>query len=197
MARPRALIVHAHPSSTSFSHRLAATTVAALDTSCDTTLLDLYRADFDPVMTADELRAYQAGEAPTDPVVRSHIELVLASHTLAFVYPTWWSGLPAILKGWLEKTMGPGVAFEYDERRRVRPALSQVRRIIGVTTYGSPRWKMAVVGDGGRRTIHRGIRLSAPQRVDRVWLGMHALDTSTAEQREAFISDVESRLTSL
>lgn len=197
MARPRALVVHAHPSHTSFSHRLAATTVEALDNNCDTTLLDLYRSDFDPVMTADELRAYQAGDQPTDPVVRSHIELVRASHTLAFVYPTWWSGLPAMLKGWLEKTMGPGVAFEYDERRRVRPALSQVRRIIGVTTYGSPRWKMALVGDGGRRTIHRGIRLSAPQRVDRVWLGLHSLDASTADQREAFISDVESRLTSL
>lgn len=197
MARRRALIVHAHPSTQSFNHHLALTATAALETRFDTTLLDLHRSDFDPVMSRDELLRYQAGEPPTDPTVASHIDLVRASDTLAFVYPTWWSGLPAILKGWLEKTLGPGLAFEYATDGKIRPSLDQVKRIIGVTTYGSPRWKMALVGDGGRRTIHRGIRLSAPQRVERVWLGMHSLDASTPKQREAFVAQVASQLANL
>ena len=102
-----------------------------------------------------------------------------------------------MLKGWLEKTLVPGVAFEFDSRGRVRPALHNVRRIIGVTTYGSPRWKMKVVGDGGRRTLHRALRLNIPHRVDRIWLGMYALDASTAEQRTAFLACVDAELRSL
>lgn len=197
MARGHALIIHAHPSTKSFNHHLASITAASLESSFDTTVLDLHRSGFDPVMSLEELRRYQAGEPPIDPIVASHIDLVRASDTLAFVYPTWWSGLPAILKGWLEKTLGPGVAFEYDIDGKIRPALDQVKRIIGVTTYGSPRWKMALVGDGGRRTIHRGIRLTAPQRVERIWLGMHSLDASSPEQREAFASQVATRLAGL
>ena len=43
---------------------------------------------------------------------------------LVFVYPTWWSGLPAILKGWLERVMVPGVGFVFDEQTgKVRPGL--------------------------------------------------------------------------
>ena len=197
MARPRALIVHAHPSTASFSHHLALTAMAALEGRFDTTLLDLHRSNYDPVMSRDELLRYQAGEPALDPIVASHIDLVRGSDTLVFVYPTWWSGLPAILKGWLEKTLGPGVAFEYDSDGKIRPALDHIERIIGVTTYGSPRWKMTLVGDGGRRTIHRGIRLSAPQRVERVWLGMHSLDASTPKQREAFLARVAYELAHL
>jgi putative NADPH-quinone reductase len=93
--------------------------------------------------------------------------------------------------------MVPGVAFEFDDRGRVRPALHSVRRVIGVTTYGSPRWKTTLVGDGSRRTLLRALRLNIPHRIDHVWLGMHSLDTSTAEQRSAFVGRVDERLRSL
>ena len=56
-----------------------------------------------------------------------------------FVYPTWWSGLPAVLKGWLERVMVPGVGFTFDAQSgKVQPGLRHVRRIVGISTYGSP-----------------------------------------------------------
>ncbi len=195
--RPRALVVHAHPSPTSFNHHLAHVTVEALSARHDTELIDLYRIGFQPEMTLEEHGRYHSGAPIVDPMVATHVESVLAAHTLAFVFPTWWSGLPAMLKGWLDKTMVPGVAFEFDEHRRVRPALRNVRRVVGVTTYGSPRWKMALVGDGGRSTLLRALRLNIPHRIDRVWLGMHSLDASTAEQRASFVDRVDERLRGL
>lgn len=197
LVRPRALVVHAHPSTESFNHHLAHVTVNALSTSHDTELLDLYRLGFTPEMTLEERRRYHGDEPIVDPMVAEHARLLLTAQTLAFVFPTWWSGPPAMLKGWLEKTLVPGVAFVFDGRGRVRPALHHVRRIIGVTTYGSPRWKMKLVGDGGRRTLHRALRLNIPHRVDRIWLGMYALDASTAEQRTAFLAGVDERVRSL
>jgi len=196
-ARPRALVVYAHPSPTSFNHHLAQVTVDALSAGHETELIDLYRIGFQPEMTLEEHGRYHSDDPILDPMVSNHVESLLAAHTLAFVFPTWWSGLPAMLKGWLEKTMVPGVAFEFDEYGRVRPALENVQRIVGVTTYGSPRWKMTLVGDGGRNTLLRALRLNIPHRVGRVWLGMHSLDASTSEQRTAFVECVDERLRSL
>ncbi len=195
--RPRALVVHAHPSATSFNHHLAQVTVDALSVNHDTQLIDLYRIGFTPEMTLEEHRRYHSSDPIVDPTVTAHVESLLAAETLAFVFPTWWSGLPAMLKGWLEKAMVPGVAFEFDGRGRVRPALHNVQRVIGITTYGSPRWKMTILGDGGRRTLLRALRLNVPHRVERIWLGLHALDASTAEQRHAFVERVDERLRSL
>ncbi len=48
--------------------------------------------------------------------VRRYAELVTNAEALIFVYPTWWWGLPAMLKGWLERVLVPGVAFVIDPR---------------------------------------------------------------------------------
>lgn len=197
MTRPSALVVHAHPSRDSYNHRLAGIGVEALEQSHEVTLLDLHRSAFDPVMDVDGLDAYRRGDPVSEPLLRSHTELVRRAETLVFVYPTWWMGLPAILKGWLERVLVPGIAFELDDRRRVRPALHSVRRIVGITTYGSPRWRMVLVGDGGRRIIHRALRMTVPHRVERIWLGLWDTDNSTPSEREDFADRVRRRLESL
>ncbi len=114
-----------------------------------------------------------------------------AAEILAFVYPTWWSGLPAILKGWLERVMVPGVGFVFDARGRVRPGLPQVRRLIGISTYGSPRTYVRLVNDNGRRTITRALRMSCGWRAKPMWLGLYGIDSSTVDERREFLDRVE------
>ena len=193
-SRPLALIVHAHPSKDSFNQRLGATAADALSARNQVEFIDLYGIGFAAAMGKDELAAYRAGRPSLDPVVEHHADLVSRASTLVFVYPTWWMGLPGMLKGWLEHVMRPGVAFDYAESGKIKPSLRSVRRIIAITTYGSPRWRMTLLGDGGRRTLGRALRVNVPHRVDRVWLGMHSLDSSTAEQRETFVRRVDAKL---
>ena len=64
----------------------------------------------------------------------------VATAALVFVYPTVTGGLPATLKGWLERVLVTGVAFELDAKtNKIKPAMRQVRRIGVVTTTPSTR----------------------------------------------------------
>jgi|HigsolmetaAR202D_1030399.scaffolds.fasta_scaffold27267_2 putative NADPH-quinone reductase len=198
------LVVSAHPDADSFNHAITAAAERGLRRAGHhVTTLDLYAVGFSAVMTADEHRAYQAWKpgnaAPPllDPMTREHARLVQASQMLVFVYPTWWSQPPAILKGWLERVLVPGVAFTFDARGRVRPGMTHVRRIVGISTYGSPWAYVKLINDGGRRIITRALRMSCGLRTPTTWLGLYSIDTAGEEDRKAFLGRVEHRLAHL
>jgi NAD(P)H dehydrogenase (quinone) len=190
------LVVHAHPAPESFSHHLSRTAVGALErTGRPVSSLDLYAAGFEARMSSAERLAY-SGEQPilADEVARS-AELVRAAEVLVFVYPTWWFGLPAIMKGWLERVLVPGVAFTLDPGSgKVRRGLGNVRRIVGVTTYGSSPVAIRLAGDAGRRTLNRTLRLVAHPLARTTWLAQYSMDTATAADRAAFVARVDRRL---
>lgn len=195
----RALVIVAHPTAESYCHALAQRAVAGLEAAGhDVTVLDLYAEGFRVAMTTEERLAYDGEEPILDPVVARHAAAVLAADALVFVYPTWWSGLPAILKGWLERVLVPGVGFRFDERTgRVRPGLGQLRHLVGISTYGSPRSYVRLVNDNGRRMITRALRMSCGFRVRAHWHGLYAIDTSTAADRVRFAARVEAEMAGL
>ena len=82
----------------------------------------------------------------------------------------------------------PGVAFTLDPRTdKVRPALRHVRRLGLITTYGSSRPYVWLLGDPGRRIIMRAVRILCHRRCRRTVLGLYGMDTSTAADRERFL----------
>lgn len=193
------LVVHAHPEPQSFNHALAHAAVSALrDAGHDVDVIDLYGSGYQPAMSEAERRSYESDQPVIDPVVAEHARLVRRAETLVFVYPTWWSSLPAMLKGWMERTLVMGVAFELDERtQRVKPLLTGVRNIVGVSTYGSPQRYVRVVNDNGRRTLTRALRGCTGLRTRTRWLGMYELDTSTEAQRHDFLARVKRTMETL
>ncbi|MCB0967879.1 MAG: NAD(P)H-dependent oxidoreductase [Ilumatobacter sp.] len=192
----KALIVIAHPSDTSFCHAAAAAAERGLQSSGhEVTTIDLYAEGFRAAMSVEERIAYDTDDPILDPIVERHVALLQRSELLVFVYPTWWSGLPAILKGWLERTMVPGVGFTFDERTgKVRPGLRHVRRIVGVSTWGSPRHYAMLMNDNGRRVLSRALRMSCGWKAHPSWLALYGIDTSTDADRQAFLAKVESKV---
>jgi NAD(P)H dehydrogenase (quinone) len=195
----KAVVILAHPNSESFSHELARRAHAGfVAAGHECTVVDLYALGFTAAMSAAERAAYHGDMPILDPLVQTQVDLVSSVDTIVFVYPTWWSGLPAILKGWLERVMVPGVGFCFDERSgKVRPGLTNVRRLIGISTYGSPRWYVRLINDNGRRTLMRALRLSTGWRTSRRWLAMYALDTTTERERAEFAAHVERAMSEL
>lgn len=191
-------MVIAHPDPNSFSHAVAATACSALTGSGhEVTVLDLYADDFRTAMSPAERIAYHSDRPILDPMAERHAEIVKQTEALVFVYPTWWSTMPAILKGWLERVMVPGVGFVFDENHHVRRGLTQVRCIVGISTYRA-RWRhVKAVHDNGRRVLLRALRLNTALFTRRSWLGLYQVDARTAAQREAFLKRVERRMRSL
>ena len=138
----KVLVVLAHPNPDSFSHAIVdkvSATLANRDHSVS--VIDLYALDYSSAMTRSELAAYPTSTPAIDPVVIEHTQLIQECSTIVFVYPTWWSSMPAILKGWIDRTMLPGIAFSVDPQTlKLQPGLTNVRRLIGITTFGGPRF---------------------------------------------------------
>ena len=141
-------------------------------------------------MTREEWTSYMADDGTIPHDIAHHVQAVREAEILVFTYPTWWAGLPAQLKGWLERVMLPGVAFTLDNGR-VRPALGHVRRIVVVSTYGSPWSYVKAVNDNGRRTLTRALRASTGWRARCRHLGLYAMDTASDADRRRFLERVE------
>lgn len=193
-----ALVVIANPNPASYGHALAQAAIDGLQAAGHrVTALDLYAQGFRAAMSLDERRAYESDTPILDPQVAESAELVRRCQILVFVYPTWWSGLPAILKGWLDRVLVPGVGFRLTERRKVAPGLPHVRRIVGISTYGSPRAYVAAINDNGRRALTRALRTACGLRARPLWLALYRMDTRSEAERAAFLARVRDRMAQL
>ena len=192
----KALVVVAHPCDDSFSHAAADRAVDGLTAAGHTVdVIDLYAEGFRAAMSYEERIAYESGDPILDPQVAAHVALLQSAQILVFVYPTWWSSMPAILKGWLERVMVPGVGFRFDEKSgKVKPGLLHVKRIVGISTYGSPRPAVWLVNDNGRRMLTRSLRMSSGLRTRTEWFGLYGMDTVSAADRTAFLARIEQRM---
>ena len=191
----RVVVIVAHPDPGSFNHAIATTATASLiRAGHDVTVLDLYAEEFRTDMSLDERIAYHGERPILDPMAERHAGIVKHAEALVFVYPTWWSTVPAILKGWLERVMVPGVGFVFDDKHHVRRGLTHVRRIVGISTYGSRRIYVRALHDNGRRTLLRALRLNTAIFTRRSWLGLYQMDNRTMEQRTAFLKRVDRKM---
>lgn len=193
-----AALVLAHPAPASFVRDAASRAVDGLRSAGhDVEVLDLHALGFAAAMTRDERAAYHGDSPILDPLVAEHAALIQEVDVLAFAYPTWWGGLPAILKGWLDRVLVPGVGFVFDDRGHVRPGLTNVRRIVGVSTYGAPRAYVALMTDAGRRVLGRSLRYSCGPSTRTTWLGCYSVDSIDDRSRREFLDRVERTLAGL
>lgn len=192
----RLLLVYTHPCPESFTGAVRDEIVAAATgAGHDVRVLDLYASAFDPVMGADERRRYHDPGVNEEPVAE-HLAHLRWCEGLIFVYPTWWYGPPAMLKGWLDRVWVPHAAFKMPEKGQpIRPVLTHIRLLGAVSTLGSPRWWWRwIMGEPGRRILLRGLRPLIAPRARTFWLALHEMDSVTAQERTAFLKRVRQRI---
>ena len=191
------LVIHAHPQPDSFNAALHRTVLESLRAAGHAvTDFDLYAEDFDPRLSRVERDVYhdlslnQRGK-------ERYVAMLRAAEAVVFVYPVWSFGLPAILKGFFDRLLMPGVAFDIDGGL-VTPKLTNIRRIVGVTTYGRAWWMVKFsVGDLPRAQITKYFRWFCHKRAKADYLALYHMNVADEAARKRFIAKVAKTMTAL
>ena len=139
----RHLIIAAHPNATSFNHAVVETYVTALAARKHRVeIRDLYAANFNPVMSARDLAAIGGGRAAKD--IQAEQGAISRADVVTFVSPLWWSGFPAMLKGYLDRVFCAGFAYKI-KRGEYLPGLVGKKTVI-ITTTGASKEELRTAG---------------------------------------------------
>lgn len=105
-------VILAHPETDSFSHAIGGTVVDTLgENGHDVFFHDLYEENFNALLPAEEIPK----DAPLPPDVQAHCSELAAADAIIVIHPNWWGQPPAVLKGWVDRVIRPGLAYEFIE----------------------------------------------------------------------------------
>lgn len=169
----RCLIVLAHPGEESLGRHLALRLEdLARGQGWQVTLRDLCAEGFDPRLTAGEMALFRQGLPGK---AGAEMAELAAAEVLVLVFPTWWFGFPAVLKGWLDRVWAPGLAYApVPELRKMEARLTGLRAVLAVTTLGAPGfWDWLVMRRPLRRVLRRGIVAPCAPQARVLWRALY------------------------
>ena len=127
------LLIYAHPNPKSFNNALKETLLKiGKDNGTINVVRDLYDMNFDPVLKPSDILSFKKKECPAD-IGEEHKHIEWAD-VIVFVFPLWWNGMPAILKGYIDRVFSCGFAYRYDKHGS--HGLLQNKKIMVFTTLG-------------------------------------------------------------
>jgi putative NADPH-quinone reductase len=162
-------VILAHPDEMSFNHAISRTVVEQLQTNGHSiSFHDLYAENFDPLLLADEIHK----NAVLPAVIRDHCEEIRQAEGIVIIHPNWWGQPPAVLKGWIDRVIRPGTAYEFlegDSGEGIPKGLLKAKAAVVFNTsntmpererhiFGDPLetiWRNCVFGLCGVATFHR------------------------------------------
>ena len=180
-------VILAHPDHKSFNHAIARTVVEQLERNGhNISFHDLYAENFGPLLAADEIRK----DAVLSAVVKGHCEEIQQAEGIAIIHPNWWGQPPAVLKGWIDRVIRPGIAYEFlegDAGEGIPKGLLTAKAAIVFNTsntmsereqltFGDPLetiWRNCIFGLCGVKTFHRrtfGVVVTSTESERKQWL---------------------------
>ena len=180
-------IILAHPDKGSFNHAIAGAVVETLKRNGHRVIFhDLYEEGFDPILPVNEILK----DVPLPPEIQRYCIEIQEAEGIVIIHPDWWGQPPAILKGWVDRVIRPGVAYEFigeDKGEGIPVGLLWAKTAIVFNTsntearrerelFGDPLetiWKNCIFGLCGIKNFYRKmfsivVTSSEDQRMD--WL---------------------------
>ncbi|MEB3203164.1 MAG: NAD(P)H-dependent oxidoreductase [Candidatus Sericytochromatia bacterium] len=143
------LVIYAHPNPASLSNAMKDVLVETYKAQgSEVVVRDLYAMDFEPVLKGSDFAAMKAGSLPED-IAAEQAHLTWAD-AVTVVAPVWWAGLPAVLKGYIDRVLLPGFAYRYGPNG-VEGLLSG-KKVLLVSNHGNPSDYYASIGMHGSMT---------------------------------------------
>lgn len=151
---------------------------------------DLYAEGFEPILTAEMRRDYH-DTSINQRGLEGHIGRLQRAEVLVVQFPTWCFGMPAMLKGYFDRLIMPGVAFDLSDPANVRPLLGNIRAIHGIVTYGRPRWTAMYMGDPPRKAVTRYLPWFTGRTAAVKYHALYHLNVVGDATRSAFLDRIE------
>ena len=196
---PLALVVLAHPRPGSLNHAIADHVAAVLGgRGYDVEVSDLYEEGFDPVLRAGEADVMTPSTegAHPDPEVARHQTLLRRAEVLVAVHPNWWGKPPALMAGWIDRVLAPGVAYRLDSADGEPVPLLGLRHLVVLNTSETdPLREATVFGDPLDSIWLRCVGEYVPT-ASRARRTFGPVSTSTDDDRGAWLRAVEDLLPS-
>ncbi|QNU66258.1 NAD(P)H-dependent oxidoreductase [Ruminiclostridium herbifermentans] len=185
------VVILAHPKKGSFNHAIANMVVETLEgVGHEVIYHDLYEESFDPILRSAEIPK----GACVDDVISNHCNEIANADGIIIVHPNWWGQPPALLKGWIDRVIRPGVTYEFEENdsgEGVPIGLLKAKAAIVFNTsntyheremnvFGDPLetiWKNCIFGLCGVNNFYRKM--------------YGVIVTSTIEERKSWLDDVK------
>lgn len=180
-------VILAHPDDGSFNHAIARATVEQLESNGhEVSFHDLYKENFDALLPRDEI----PDDAHVPESIMRYCREISQARGIIIVHPNWWGQPPAILKGWVDRVMRPGVAYRFiegDSGEGVPKGLLQAETAIVFNTsnteyerersvFGDPLetiWRNCIFGLCGVNGFYRrtfGVMITSTEDLRRQWL---------------------------
>ena len=143
------LVLLGHPDPNSFNHALARTACEELEKlGCEVVFHDLAQEGFDPVLPAEEIPK----GAALPPDIAAHCAELAAADGVVIIHPNWWGMPPAVLKGWIDRVVRCGTAYEFEEDDGGEGVpirlLTRLKSVVVLNTGNTPlERELAVFGD--------------------------------------------------
>lgn len=137
------LIIYAHPNRGSSNYRLLQTVVESLQAKRHEILIrDLYLLDFNPVFSLEDMKGQRSGNVKAD--IKQEQEYITWANHITFIYPIWWTGMPAIMKGYIDRVFSYGFAYRYVNG--VQEGLLTGKQTTVINTHGKSQAEYESIG---------------------------------------------------
>lgn len=137
------LIVYAHPNSGSLNHFFKKTVLESLqDSGEEIAIRDLNEINFNPVLSLEDMNGQRMGKVADD--VQTEQDFITWGDRIIFIYPIWWTGMPAIMKGYIDRVFSYGFAYRYDQG--VQKGLLTGKKTIIINSHGKSNSEYEAMG---------------------------------------------------
>lgn len=193
----KVVIVFNHPYEGSYCNAILRSVTAGLKKGKhEVDLIHLDREGFNPVMTAQDLKAF-VDRKPVDPKVIEYKERLEKAAHVIFIFPIWWELMPAMTKGFIDKVIFPGVAYDYKPNGFMRKKFLNLNGITLITTMNtSGFFYRFIFANAIKKAFFTGTFWKMGYK-NRKWINLSMVKMVSEKKRIKWLTKLESRFASL
>ena len=192
-----AVIVFNHPYEKSYCNAiLKAVTSGLCKSNYEVDIIHLDKENFNPVMTADDLKGF-VNRSPVDPKVIEYKKRLEGASHLIFIFPIWWELMPAMTKGFIDKVIFPGVAYDYKPNGFMKKKFTNMQSITLITTMNTHSFFYRLIfGNTIKKAFFTGTFWKMGYK-NRKWISLNMVKMVSEQKRKKWLMKIEQRFASL